>query len=204
MSIFRSIACIAGLALVASCVSPRMQMTSAAGELERLSETLLASDSATLTLENWCAQRMLADPPIVVARIAESPERPASDAQRLRLKLAADEPVRYRHVQLLCGDRVLSVAENWYVPGRLTPEMNEALETTRTPFGKVIRPLGPQRTSLGVTRSDWLLAARAGHVGADLPACADTAFSHSALVAAADGLPLAEVRENYSVALVCD
>jgi hypothetical protein len=32
-----------------------------------------------------------------------------------------DEPVRFRRVPLKCGDHVLSEAENWYVPSRLTP-----------------------------------------------------------------------------------
>ena len=39
---------------------------------------------------------------------------------------------------------------------------------------------------------------------AEAAACADTAFSQSARVAAADGVPLAEVRETYSLALVCN
>lgn len=178
-------------------------MPLAAQELERLNEMLLVSDSATFTLEDWCAQRDLADPPIVVAKIEENEERHASAEQRARLKLAADEPIRYRRVMLVCGDTVLSMAENWYVPGRLTTEMNEALETTRTPFGKVIRPLDPRRINLGITRSDWLAAALAGKAVADLPDCAGTAFSHAALVTRADGMPLAQVKENYSIALVC-
>jgi hypothetical protein len=39
---------------------------------------------------------------------------------------------------------------------------------------------------------------------AEAAAFADTAFSHSARLATADGVPLAEVRETYSVALVCN
>jgi hypothetical protein len=39
---------------------------------------------------------------------------------------------------------------------------------------------------------------------AEAAACADTAFSQSARVATADGVPLAEVRETYSLALVCN
>ena len=36
--------------------------------------------------------------------------------------IGPDEPVAYRHVRLRCGDHVLSEADNWYVPSRLTPE----------------------------------------------------------------------------------
>lgn len=204
MSDFSRLSCLVALALLAACVSPRAPMPSAARELERLNKTLLASDSATLTLEAWCSQRGLADPPIIVAKIEANEDRPASAEQRVRLKLAIDEPIRYRRVELVCGEAVLSVAENWYVPRRLTSEMNAALETTQTPFGKVIRPLDPRRINLGVTRSDWLAAEFSGKAAADLPDCTDTAFSHAALVTRADGLPLAEVLENYPVALACN
>jgi hypothetical protein len=42
----------------------------------------------------------------------------------------------------------LSEADNWYVPGRLTVEMNRALDTSEEPFGKVVKPLGFQRRTL--------------------------------------------------------
>ena len=32
----------------------------------------------------------------------------------------------------MCGDQVFSEADNWYVPARLTAEMNHALDTTDT------------------------------------------------------------------------
>ena len=59
-----------------------------------------------------------------------------------------DEPIGYRHVQLMCGERVLSEADNWYVPSRLTPEMNHRLDTSDEPFGKVVQVLGFQRRTL--------------------------------------------------------
>ena len=49
--------------------------------------------------------------------------------------------MRYRRVQLACGDRVLSEADNWYLVGRLTLDMNTALERTETPFGVAVRAL---------------------------------------------------------------
>jgi hypothetical protein len=68
----------------------------------------------------------------------------------LRARLAVDEhePLRYRHVQLTCGEHVLSEADNWYVPARLTAEMNQQLDGSDEPFGKVVRPLGFQRRTL--------------------------------------------------------
>jgi hypothetical protein len=48
-------------------------------------------------------------------------------------------------VRLACGGVTLSEADNWYVPGRLSAAMNQELETSDTPFGKVVRPLRFQR-----------------------------------------------------------
>src|SRR5262249_23135272 len=49
---------------------------------------------------------------------------------------------------LRCGELVLSEADNWYVPARLTPEMNRLLETTDTPFGVAVQSLHFQRHTL--------------------------------------------------------
>ena len=103
--------------------------------IESLNADLLAHDSATLTLERWCADHHLADPPRIVAERAPDAVKPASAEVRAALDVKPDEPLGYRRVRLKCGDRVLSEADNWYVPGRLTPDMNHVLETTDTPFG---------------------------------------------------------------------
>jgi chorismate-pyruvate lyase len=39
----------------------------------------------------------------------------------------AGQKVRYRRVQLMCDDHVLSIAENWYVPARLSAQMSKLL-----------------------------------------------------------------------------
>jgi hypothetical protein len=45
----------------------------------------------------------------------------------------------------MCGTHVFSEADNWYVPGRLTADMNQRLDSTDEPFGKVVQPLHFQR-----------------------------------------------------------
>lgn len=50
-------------------------------------------------------------------------------------------PIQYRRVQLFCGDKLLSEADNWYAPSRLMPEMNRQLNETDAPFGRVIKDL---------------------------------------------------------------
>jgi hypothetical protein len=117
--------------------------------IQELNAELLASRSATATLEGWCSRHRLADPPRITAhRIEVDDSAPGAD-QRQRLQVGAAELVKYRRVQLRCGERVLSEAENWYVPGRLAADMNRVLETTETPFGKVVKPLDPYRRTFG-------------------------------------------------------
>src|SRR5437879_3295581 len=96
--------------------------------MQTLSADILASRSATFTLEKWCDDHRLsgaAAPKIVARLVAARQDKPATPEQRQRLEVAAAEPIKFRHVQLLCGDRILSEADNWYVPGRLTADMNQ-------------------------------------------------------------------------------
>lgn len=96
----------------------------------------------------------------------------------------------FRHVQLLCGTAVLSAAKNWYVPARLTPAMNTALETTDTPFGAVIRPLGFRRERL---------ESRRGRA----PECPPgTVLSHRAVLRLADHRAISFVSECYTGAVL--
>ena len=115
--------------------------------LQTLNADLLSHDSATLTLERWCADHRLAEPARIIARRVRD-AKPIPEQLRARLRVEADEPVGYRHVQLVCGEHVLSEADNWYVPGRLSAEMNRQLDSTDEPFGKVIKPLGFQRRTI--------------------------------------------------------
>ncbi len=108
--------------------------------------TLDSHDSATIALEQWCERRGMMTPAHVQALAQDDAGAvPISPAIRKALGVGADEPLRARHVLLVCGGTVLSDARNWYVPARLTPAMNQALETTRVPFGKVVASLGLHR-----------------------------------------------------------
>jgi hypothetical protein len=162
--------------------------------IETLSARLLAAPSATAVLEAWCAERGLAaDPRILAVRVPGIDKAP-TPLQRERLAVGPDESVRYRRVRLTCGTHVLSEADNWYVPGRLTPEMNAALDGTQAPFGAVVRPLKPSRRNLSL-HMVW----RPGEgtmPGPDAPL-----FSVEALLSA-DGVPFCEVAETYTGAVL--
>jgi hypothetical protein len=102
--------------------------------VQTLNAEILASRSATLTLERWGDEHGLAgiSKAKVVARLVGIEPKTVTEDQRRRLGIGPEEAVKYRHVQLFCGDQILSEADNWYVPSRLTAEMNRLLETTAT------------------------------------------------------------------------
>ncbi|EIM30966.1 hypothetical protein [Microvirga lotononidis] len=113
-----------------------------------LNTRLIAGATATETLLAWCEEHGLPDGPITVdvhQRFA-----PAIIPEYVLPALALDpgETVHYRQVQLMRGTLPLATAGNWFVPQRLTAAMNEALNMTETPFGRVIAPLRPVRRIL--------------------------------------------------------
>lgn len=174
--------------------------------IQTLNASLLASKSATTTLEKWCADhKMSAEPKILAKRVANG-ERPPGDDIRQRLRVDAQEPLKYRRVQLSCGGHVLSEADNWYVPARLSEDMNRVLETTETPFGKAVAPLQPFRRTIEMTMrwtplpEGWELspaeAQREAPSGAlDLP---HEIFEHKAVLYTPDQKPFSEVHETYT------
>ena len=125
-----------------------MRRTQLLALLQTLNADLLSHDSATLTLERWCADHRLAQPARILARRVHDLAKAIPDDLRTRLDVGATEPLGYRRVQLVCGEHVLSEADNWYVPSRLTPAMNRTLEATDEPFGKVVKPLDFRRRTL--------------------------------------------------------
>jgi hypothetical protein len=172
--------------------------------LQTLNADLLSHDSATLTLERWCDVHRLASSPRIVAARVPDVDKPPTPEQRQELGISAGDPVRYRRVRLMCGALVLSEADNWYVPGRLTPEMNKLLDTTDTPFGVVVRALHFQRHTLSATLlwlplpAGWEMnAANARDVGADAP-MPSKLLEHRAVLTLPDGTPFSEVIETYT------
>ncbi len=174
--------------------------------METLNSALLSSHSATATLEAWCADHHMADPARITAKRVLGADKPISTEQRARLQIGPDEPVRYRHVRLACGDHVLSEADNWYVPSRLTPEMNRLLDTTDVPFGRVIQPLRPQRQTLSAEQlwspmpAGWDEGYRPTDLAISTRALAFPTFlfRHRAVVYNDQRRPFAEVVETYT------
>jgi len=184
--------------------------------LETLNAELLSHDSATATLEHWCGVHRLASPPAMVAERVPGIDKAASPEQRRDLAVSPLEPIRYRRVRLLCGTAVLSEADNWYVPSRLTPQMNELLDTSDVPFGKVVKALAFRRHTLSASLL-WLplpvgwdmggSQTRASGVSREIPpklaisrelVIPQRVLEHRAVLTLPDGTPFSEVVETYT------
>lgn len=117
-------------------MAPSFSMAETAAHLNR---ALRAEPSATRVLQAYC-QRIV--PGVAVTAVSlPTNDRPAPAVLHARFALASGETIRTRHVSLRCGTLVLSDAWNWYIPERLTPEMNQELDTSTTPFGRVVAAL---------------------------------------------------------------
>jgi chorismate-pyruvate lyase len=176
----------------------------AAALMETLNATLLGARSATFTLDRWCADHKLAGETKIRARLVREIDKPVSAEQRHRLQVDHNEQVKFRHVELTCGDRVLSEADNWYVPSRLTAEMNRLLETTDIPFGRAIADLKPFRQTFSVEihwkplDDGWeLRPPTSDHPRQELAIPAKL-FEHRALLFTPDLKPISEVDETYT------
>jgi chorismate-pyruvate lyase len=152
-----------------------------AAQLERLRGDILGSSSATQFLTARCGELHLADPAVVHAQNAPVTEGASADVRAL-LKVGAAARVRHRHVRLTCGGHVLSEADNWYVPARLTTEMNRALDSSDTPFGTVVRALNFHRQTVATSQ----------------PSDGAAVLQVKAVLLTPDEVPISLVVENYS------
>lgn len=156
--------------------------------LAEFESALAAEDSATVAIGKWCAAHRLGAPATIRAIPVVGGEVAPSKEVLVVLGISGGEALGYRHVRLLCGDTVLSEARNWYVPSRLSPDMNHALATTQEPFGKVVAPLRFTRER------------RASVHGRSNFCPEGTILSHSALLRLPDGKPLSVLTECYTAA----
>ena len=160
--------------LLASCAT-------APSATDRLEADLKGPASATQVLTQWCGEKKLAEPAVIKA-VRDHVEVAASAQTRALLHAAPDEVLGYRRVKLTCGSHVLSEADNWYRPQRLTPDMNKTLDTTDTSFGTVVKPLNFHRDTLAMTH----------------PHDPRYVLQVKAVLIAADGAPFSLVVENYT------
>ena len=172
--------------------------------IQTLNADLLSHDSATLTLEGWCDSHRLASPARMVAERVSGVDKAPGEQQLRDLGVSASDSVRYRRVRLLCGAVLLSEADNWYLPARLTPDMNRLLDTTDTPFGKVVQPLHFRRRTISATLlwqplpEGWEMSPAAPDSRSGKLVAPAAVLQHRALLTLPDGTPFSEVVETYT------
>ena len=172
--------------------------------LETLNADLLSNDSATLTLDRWCEAHKMATPAKIVAERVHDNDKDPTDEVRKLLAVSPGDPVRYRHVRLHCGAHVLSEADNWYVPARLTPEMNRVLDTSDTPFGRAVQALHFHRRTLSARLlwaalpEGWEMSRTLGPPGKGPLQIPAQTIQHRAVLSLADGTPFSVVVETYT------
>jgi chorismate-pyruvate lyase len=166
--------------------------------MQTLNAKLLAAQTATSTLEEWCARHGLAGDPAVRAKRIIGRDKPASPEQRERLRVGPPEPVIYRRVDLACGERVFTEAEIWYVPSRLNAVIRNILEESDTPFGRAVMDLDPVRETF-LVEILWRPGEATREPEGAIPW---RLFQHRALVFGPDRRPLAEVNETYTAEIL--
>lgn len=172
--------------------------------LQTLRAELLGHDSSTAVLQAWCEAH---GPPGLKITALHDPkaERPPTDAARTALDLKPGQAVRYRRVSLACGKTVLSQADNWYLPDRLTSDMNHALDTSDAPFGRVVRPLGFRRRFLSAELlfhplpDGWEKRSPDPGPAPEAPA---KVLTDTAVLTTPDGRPFSFVAETYTAAVL--
>ena len=155
-------------------------------DVSDLEHALDARDSATETLRLWCVDHQRGSDASIHA-VRERVEKPPP--AEVLWQLGASDPmsIHYRRVRLVCGERTLSVADNWYRADQLTPAMNEALDHTDKPFGQVVGPLGLHRRAVSSKRPP----VRSGFV-----------LQRRAVLTNDRGQPFSAVREAYTAAVL--
>ncbi|WP_336760534.1 hypothetical protein [Asaia sp. VD9] len=169
-----------GFFLWSMASSPALAETAA-----HLKHALASQHSATRVLQVYCA-RIAPGVPVTAIAQPDQNDRTPPALLGATFHLGAHETLLARHVSLQCGTLVLSDAWNWYVPERLTPEMNHQLQTTDIPFGRVVAPLHFTRVPLS-------------SVSEGLPPgilLRNTAM----LTRQSDQMPFSLVEENYLIA----
>ena len=172
-----------GLALCTLLIaSGTVQAAPKNARLHAFEARLEANPSATAVLQTWCDAHAPAGTRIIARQVQPAPLAPPEAARRA-LAIKPGEAVRYRRVQLMCGDRILSNADNWYLPGKLTGAMNDMLDHSQTPFGKAVSALHFSRHNLE-TRY--------------LPPGGPDVLRHSAVLTTDKGEPFSFVVETYT------
>jgi hypothetical protein len=172
--------------------------------LQSLNVELLTSESEKETLARWCvSHRLVSNPQIAIERVLDAEELPTA-AQRTMLDTSAKESVRHRKVRVFCGSAVLLEADDWYLPSRVSPQVNALIESTELPLERAVQIAYFRRRTLSATLL-WPQLPELRELGSEkgltesqaiqpLPA---RVLTHHVLLMLPDGTPFGEIQANY-------
>ncbi|AHF88052.1 hypothetical protein RLEG3_02920 (plasmid) [Rhizobium leguminosarum bv. trifolii WSM1689] len=193
-----------GLSIRSQWLNTPASRVEALAVLQTLNANLLSNASATLTLDRWCAAHKLAqEGSKIFAQRVRGQDKLADEHIRELLTVGPGELIAYRHVRLVCGDRVLSEADNWYLPAKLTAEMNQALNTSDIAFGRAVQALNFTRTNLSANllwsplSEGWDMDGIVAHETSS-PSLPPFLLEHRAVLKLRDGTPFSAVVESYT------
>jgi chorismate-pyruvate lyase len=117
-------------------------------DAEALRTYILAADSVTLAMSDWCREHGIGRLPLrsVVHRRAGIRPLPAD----FPIRIGHDEAVWFREITLMAGDVPLLDADNWFLPYRISPDAAATLLETDTPFGTALLPGRQTRVSTAI------------------------------------------------------
>ena len=179
-----------------------VERRSMTAQVQALNADLLSHDSATAVLQSLCDRRDSSSPRIRARKMSVVKSEREFEAIRCQMGAQADAAIRHRRVDLMCGELVLCRADNWYLPDRLTDEMNAQLLVGETPFGVVVRALGFQRRTLSSKLLfEPLPPERNDGLAPDFEPVAsppEDLLQHEAILQTPDGRPFSLLLETYT------
>ncbi|AHJ62706.1 putative membrane associated protein [Granulibacter bethesdensis] len=188
--------------LLAGCqpASDKTAFVTPAYTLDQLTADLAAEPSATKVLQRWCIGRGLMPPASHVTAQKQPAGKVPSQALD-SLHPSAGYDIVVRHVHLMCGPHVVSIATLAYLPEKLTPDMNRQLLLTDQPFGKIVLPLHFERRRLADDSRIPHSTMGETPIEADSPP-KQAILINRALLTTSDGQPFAYVEEQYQRVLL--
>ncbi|TRD23489.1 hypothetical protein [Palleronia caenipelagi] len=154
---------------------------------DRFRAHVLAANSVTLAMEDWCREHGIGALPLHSAVHIRADE--AELPRGLGLGREAGEEVCFRQITLMAGDVRLLDADNWFLPGRLPAEAVRLLRETDTPFGAALRGGRQTRRSAEVLLPE-------GATGQGHPAPGVALLTLRGVVSL-DGRPVSFVEERF-------
>lgn len=159
-------------------------------DADRFRAYILAADSVTLAMSEWCRERGIGELPLrsLVHRRAGLESVPPE----FPIRLDRGEAVWFRQITLMAGRVPLLDADNWFLPYRMPAGAVAQLLETDTPFGTALQPGDQTRVSTAV-----LVPEGAAALAAATTPCSDVPLLTLRGIVSLSGKPVSYVEERF-------